>query len=145
MATIDNPRSYILAVPVGEFIGESYADPSVLTAAFWPLTPLSRGHVHINSSDPFDDPIITPRFLSDTFDQDIAVALSKSSRTLFQTAPISGVVSNAFYSPDTVGPNATDAEWLAWYESSSFGASHWLGSTAMMPEELGGVVNSNLQ
>ena len=136
-------RQSLLIVPVAEFVGESY--PTVLTAVFWPLTPLSRGHVHIKSSDPFQDPIIVPRFLSDVFDQDVAVAVSRLSRKLFQTAPLSNVVANAFYDPSTIGTNGTDAQYLAWYKSTSYGASHWIGSTSMMPQKYGGVVSPKLQ
>ncbi|KAK7712225.1 hypothetical protein SLS63_012463 [Diaporthe eres] len=130
------------AVPVAEFIGESY--PTVLSAIFWPLVPLSRGHVHINSSNAFNNPIITPRFLSDAFDRDVAVTISRRSRTLFASEPFSEVVADPFYDPP-IGPNGTDSEWLAWYKSTGAGASHWVGSTAMLPRDLGGVVDFKLQ
>ncbi|KAK7697005.1 hypothetical protein SLS64_013996 [Diaporthe eres] len=128
--------------PVAEFIGESY--PTVLSAIFWPLVPLSRGHVHINSSNAFNNPIITPRFLSDAFDRDVAVTISRRSRTLFASEPFSEVVADPFYDPP-IGPNGTDSEWLAWYKSTGAGASHWVGSTAMLPRDLGGVVDFKLQ
>ncbi|ROV96566.1 hypothetical protein VMCG_07803 [Cytospora schulzeri] len=128
--------------PVAEFVGESY--PTILEAVFWPLMPMSRGHVHINSSDPFQDPIIVPRFLTDMFDQQVAIAVSRRSQILFASAPFAQVVANPYYDP-VLGPNSTDAEWLAWYKETSYGASHWVGSTAMLPRELGGVVNSELR
>lgn len=127
---------------MAEFIGESY--PTVLSAIFWPLMPLSRGHIHINSSDPFDNPIITPRFLTDVFDQDVAVAISRRSQTLFSSAPFSGVVADPYYDPP-IGPNGTDSEWLVWYKNTGNGASHWVGSTAMLSRDLGGVVDSQLR
>lgn len=130
------------AVPVAEFIAESGG--TALTPAFWPLMPLSRGHVHINHSDPFQDPIITPRFLTDTFDQDVAVAVARLSRTLFETAPFDGIVTNAYLDPP-IGPNGTDAQYLAWFQNTSYGASHWVGSTAMVPRNLGGVVDSDMR
>lgn len=125
-----------------EFIGESF--PTVLSAIFWPLMPLSRGHIHINSSNSFHDPIITPRFLTDSFDQDVAVAISRRSGALFASAPFADVVANPYYDP-SIGPNGTDSEWLTWYKSTGIGASHWVGSTAMLPRDLGGVVDSKLQ
>ncbi|KAF3762744.1 FAD-linked reductase, partial [Cryphonectria parasitica EP155] len=128
--------------PVAEFIGESY--PTVLEAIFWPLMPLSRGHVHINSSDPFQNQIIVPRFLTDEFDQQVAVAISRRAGTLFSSKPWAAIVADAYYAP-ALGPNSTDAEYLAWYESTSYGASHWVGSTAMLPRELGGVVDPELR
>lgn len=127
---------------MAEFIGESF--PTVLSTIFWPLMPLSRGHIHINSSDPFHDPIITPRFLTDSFDRDVAVAISRRSGSLFASEPFIDVVANPYYDPP-IGPNGTDSEWLVWYKSTGIGASHWVGSTAMLPKDLGGVVDSKLQ
>lgn len=130
------------SVPVAEFIGESY--PTILEAVFWPLMPLSRGNVHISSSDLFQRPIIVPRFLTDKFDQQVAIAIARRSQTLFASAPFADVVTDPYYDPG-VGPDGTDSEWLAWYKKTSFGASHWVGSTAMLPRELGGVVDSGLR
>ncbi|ROV90476.1 hypothetical protein VSDG_08449 [Cytospora chrysosperma] len=128
--------------PVAEFIGESY--PTILEAVFWPLMPLSRGHVHISSSDPFQSPTIVPRFLTDNFDQQVAIAVSRRSQTLFVSAPFADVVADPYHNPG-LGPNGTDSEWLTWYKETSFGASHWVGSTAMLSRELGGVVDSRLR
>lgn len=132
----------ILAVPVAEFIGESY--PTILNVPFWPLMPLSRGHVHIMSSDPFQFPIIMPRFLTDEFDRQVAIAVARKSRELFSSAAFADIVADPYYDPP-IGPNGTDAEYLTWTEKTAGGASHWIGSTAMMPRELGGVVDSHLR
>lgn len=132
-----------LTVPVAEFIAESY--PTILSAIFWPLQPLSRGHIHINTSSPFSRAIITPRLLSDSFDQSIAVTVSRRSRTIFTNEAFQKVVQDPFYDPADIGINGTDAEYLAWFEATSFGASHWIGSTAMLPQELGGVVDPKLR
>ena len=129
-------------VPVAEFIAES--NSKVLTAIFWPLIPLSRGHVHIASANPFQNPIITPLLLTDKFDQEIAVAITRRSQAVFSSPPFAAVVADAHYDPP-IAANATDADYLAWYEDTAFGASHWVGTTAMMPRELGGVVNPKLQ
>ncbi|EJD00208.1 alcohol oxidase [Fomitiporia mediterranea MF3/22] len=130
-------------LPVAETIGESFSQ--MLANAFWPLTPLSRGHVHINTTNPFADPIIVPRFLTDTFDQQVATTIARRSRALFTSDPFSTIVADAFANPSNVGPNATDSEYLEWFRNTSFGASHWIGTTAMMPRLLGGVVDSRLR
>lgn len=130
------------SVPVAEFIADSY--PTVLTTIFWPLMPLSRGHVHIASADPFQNPVIAPRLLTDNFDQEIAIAITRRSRVVFSSAPFADVVADPYYDPP-IATNGTDAEFLAWYKSTAFGASHWIGTTAMMGRELGGVVNPKLQ
>ncbi|KAH8109511.1 alcohol oxidase [Phellopilus nigrolimitatus] len=130
-------------MPVAEFICETY--PSVLTAAFWPLTPLSRGWVHAASPDPFADPHIVPRMLTDEFDLNVAVAIAHRSRSLFQSAPFTSVVADAYADPSSLNADATDAEYAAWFRATSYGASHWVGSTAMLPRTLGGVVNPQLK
>jgi choline dehydrogenase len=127
-------------MPVGEVIGESF--PFVMTSIFWPSLPFSRGHVHIPSTDPLANPIITPRFLTDQFDLDVGVALAKQSRVMFQTSPFSSVVENAFV--DAVPANGTTADWENYLRTTSFGASHWVGTAALLPRELGGVVSPTL-
>ncbi|KAF5123415.1 Glucose oxidase [Metarhizium anisopliae] len=106
--------------------------------------PLSRGHVHIHSADPFEVPVITPRFLTDQFDQQVAVAMARLSRALWASRAFEGFVDDAYYDPE-IGPNGTDAEYVAWLKGTAGPASHWIGSTAMMPRHLGGVVDSRLR
>ncbi|KAK4454486.1 hypothetical protein QBC34DRAFT_393518 [Podospora aff. communis PSN243] len=129
-------------LPIAEFL----ADGSGITlfAAFWPLMPLSRGHIHINTSNPLDYPIITPRLLEDPFDEAVAVAIARASRAVFDSAPFKGIVANPYHDPP-IGANGTDAEYLAWYRKTAFGASHWVGATAMMPRHLGGVIDQDLR
>ncbi|KAK8148784.1 hypothetical protein G3M48_009186 [Beauveria asiatica] len=129
-------------VPVAEVVAES--KPTALNAPFWPLMPLSRGHIHIASSDPFQNAIITPRFLTDTFDQVVGVAVARRIRNLFSNKAFHGVVENAYQYPP-LGLNATDSEYLDWFKDTASGASHWIGSTAMLPRALGGVVDSRLR
>ncbi|KAG6181875.1 hypothetical protein E4U27_002097 [Claviceps purpurea] len=128
--------------PVAEVIAESY--PSVLSAPFWPLMPLSRGHIHISSANPFDFPIIVPRFLTDSFDQQVAVTVARRSRDLWTSPSLAHLVADAYHDP-RIGPNGTDADYLAWFQGKAGGAGHWIGATAMLPRELGGVVDPLLR
>lgn len=129
-------------LPVAEFIGESY--PAVLTGIFWPLMPLSRGHVHINTSDPRVPPLIVPRLLTDEFDRQVAVTMARRARAVFASEPFKDVVADPYLDPP-IGVNGTDEQYLAWLQESTYGASHWVGSSAMLPRELGGVVDSDLR
>lgn len=128
-------------MPLIEIIGESY--PAVFTTVFWPLLPMSRGHIHINSADPFARPRITPRLLTDSFDVQVAIKLAKLARSMFLTNVFSPLVADA--AADGVPLNASDAEWEKWLKESSFGASHWAGACAMIPRKAGGVVSPQLQ
>ncbi|KAJ7830044.1 cytochrome c oxidase subunit VA-domain-containing protein [Mycena olivaceomarginata] len=110
----------------------------------WPLTPLSRGHIHIHTSDPFASPRITPRFLSDDFDVETGVKIAQKARDLYTTFPFQPIISEVVI--DAVPANATDDDWAKWYRDTSFvGASHWLGSCAMRPRASGGVVSPTLE
>ncbi|KAM3515328.1 hypothetical protein MY11210_001069 [Beauveria gryllotalpidicola] len=129
-------------LPVAEVVAES--KPRLLDAPFWPLMPLSRGCIHIASSDPFQNAIITPRFLTDTFDQAVGVAVARRIRNLFSNKAFHGVVQNAYQDPP-LGPDAKDPEYLDWFKDTTTGVSHWIGSTAMLPRALGGVVDSRLR
>jgi len=129
-------------VPIAEFLAESGG--TNLYAAFWPLLPLSRGHVHINSSNPLNNPLIVPRLLTDRFDEAVSIEIARASRRVFASVPFKDVVADAYFNPP-IGPNGTDSEYLAWYKETAFGASHWVGATGMMPRQLGGVVDHELR
>ncbi|KAL1743688.1 hypothetical protein HDZ31DRAFT_40382 [Schizophyllum fasciatum] len=127
-------------MPIAEVVGESY--PSVMTSVFWPLLPFSRGHIHIQSDDLFAAPAITPRLLTDDFDVSVAVNIAKKAQSMFTIWPFDSIIGNAFLD---VAQNATDAAWEAWYKSTAYGASHWVGSSSMLPRAKGGVVDNKLQ
>ncbi|KAJ7355649.1 alcohol oxidase [Mycena albidolilacea] len=128
-------------MPITELLSESSS--TIMTSVFWPLTPLSRGHIHIHTSDPFASPRITPRFLSDDFDVETAVKIAQKARDLYTTFPFQPIISEVVI--DAVPANATDNDWAKWYRDTSFGASHWLGSCAMRPRASGGVVSPTLE
>ncbi|KAJ3499291.1 hypothetical protein NLG97_g450 [Lecanicillium saksenae] len=129
-------------LPIAEVVAESY--PTSLNAPFWPLMPLSRGHIHIQSADPFENARITPRFLTDTFDQEVGVAVARRIRDVFTNEAFDGIVENAYQYPP-LGVNASDSQYLDWYRQSAIGSSHWIGATAMLPRALGGVVDPRLR
>ena len=106
--------------------------------------PLSRGHLHIRDLDPLQHPVITPRLLTDVFDQAVGVAIARRARALFVSPPFAGIVADAYLDPP-IGPDGTDMQYLTWLRNTSFGASHWVGSTAMLPRALGGVVDPRLR
>ena len=67
--------------------GKQYVAASVgLVATF------SRGNVTINSTDTASNPIISPNWLSDARDQDIAIAAFHQGRKLFATDAIRPIV-----------------------------------------------------
>ena len=108
------------------------------------LHPLSRGTVTINLTDPFFAlPVVDYRALTNPADGDLVVAFTRFTRRLFTTTSLTQ------YAPvETVpGTNVTApadivAEARGRIVPTSF---HPVGTAAMMPKNLGGVVDADLQ
>jgi len=65
---------------------------SGFTMSVCQLRPRSRGHVRIRSADPLQAPAMQPYYLSDPYDQAIAIAAVRYARQLAQTGPLSQLV-----------------------------------------------------
>ncbi|KAJ8095351.1 hypothetical protein PM082_023121 [Marasmius tenuissimus] len=105
--------------------------------------PLSRGTVHIASTDPLEKPLVDPQFLSSKTDLDVMVAGFKFIQGLTQTKTFAeGVVGE-------VSPATKDDEGdikLREYIKNNLGVVfHPVGTAAMLPKELGGVVDKDLK
>ncbi|KAI1174485.1 hypothetical protein F4777DRAFT_381833 [Nemania sp. FL0916] len=117
-------------------------------AVYWPLQPLSRGSIHINTTNATAQPMIDGKFFQLDFDVQLAVATSKFVRRLFTTPPVSEIIDLDSLSPgfDVVPENATDEQWTAWLRSSPTAPNlHHLGTTAMLPRSMGGVVDNEFK
>ncbi|CRK38299.1 hypothetical protein BN1708_016620 [Verticillium longisporum] len=107
------------------------------------LHPLSRGTVHINPADPFfAQPRVDYRALSNPTDLDIQVEFVKFSRRYFLETSL------AEFGPVEVSPGANVTSDEALREALrgliSPTCFHPVGTAAMSPRELGGVVNEKL-
>jgi len=65
---------------------------SGFTMSVCQLRPRSRGHVRIRSADPLQAPAMQPYYLSDPYDQAMAIAAVRYARQLAQTGPLSALV-----------------------------------------------------
>ncbi|KAB5539420.1 hypothetical protein GE09DRAFT_1226239 [Coniochaeta sp. 2T2.1] len=109
------------------------------------LHPLSRGTVNINPSDPFNtEPIVDYRALSNPIDIDIMTDIMRYTRRYY----LNNTATAAFAARDmSPGPRVqSDAE-LAEYLRDTLSPTeyHPAGTCAMMPRELGGVVDQELR
>lgn len=105
--------------------------------------PISRGTVHINPQDPiFSEPVVDYRALTNPADLDILVEFTKFTRRYFATKAL------APFQPVEIQPGTsvtTDAQIRAFVRNSvSASTFHPVGTCAMMPLELGGVVCQDL-
>ena len=106
--------------------------------------PLSRGNVHIHTTDPIRKPMVDPRYLSHDLDLEIYARHMLWLETLVQTQPL----------VDFLKPNGkrnaedafmTDLSAAKRYLRATV-ASNWhpTSTCSMMPKSLGGVVNEQL-
>ncbi|KAE8155158.1 hypothetical protein BDV25DRAFT_169314 [Aspergillus avenaceus] len=107
--------------------------------------PFSRGSIHIRSTDPNEKPIYDPKFLSHPLDLEILARQSQYLDRIVATEPFASLVKPGARVPN----NATDLSDLDHakevVKDRLFHCFHPVGTCAMMPVELGGVVNSELK
>ncbi|KAK0483970.1 alcohol oxidase [Armillaria novae-zelandiae] len=108
------------------------------------LHPFSRGSVHIQSSDPSEPPAIDPQYFSNSVDLEVLIHTVKLALKLYETEPLAELMV-----PDgLVFPTKVDLEGDGLREFVKDTCStvyHPLGTAAMMPQDLGGVVDSALR
>ncbi|KAI3336646.1 GMC oxidoreductase [Xylariaceae sp. AK1471] len=108
------------------------------------LHPLSRGTVNINTSDPFDsEPVVDYRALTNPVDLDIMVEILRFTKKYFFETRMRD------FAPLQVQPpeNVNEPEDLKAFLRENIIPSYYhpVGTCAMMPRELGGVVDEELK
>ncbi|OCH83835.1 alcohol oxidase [Obba rivulosa] len=104
--------------------------------------PFSQGRIWINSSDPFDYPVIDPQYLSHSADTVILREGLKLARTLGNTSPLSSAMQTELVPGPSV---SSDDDWDAWLATQIGTEYHPSCSCAMLPQSQGGVVDANLK
>lgn len=137
-----------------------------LFAQFWTSLPFSLGSVHLASTEKINDPVITPNLLSTDFDIAMLAAVGRLSHKAYSTPPLSDLIAaNTSPGYSTLPLDASDEQWAAYLKGtgefascishvgSSFAdclitvsnALHTIGTCAMLPKSLGGVVDSQVR
>lgn len=127
---------------------EIYMTPAADVFSFqnWILLPFSRGNIHITSANASAAAAINPNYFMLDFDLQIQIASLKYVRKAMATAPLSTMVtSETTPGYDVVGLNATDAAIEQWIKQTYRTNYHPVATAAMMPKEIGGVVDSRLK
>ncbi|KAJ6485382.1 hypothetical protein C8R47DRAFT_537787 [Mycena vitilis] len=132
-------------VPQMEFAWNIAADANnVSTLTFDRLIlvkPLSRGTVHINSTDPLVAPVIDPKYLSAPHDKFAFAKGVQFTRTIVDTEPLKRIVAGPVVPDATV---QTDDDFVNYVITKSVSEHHFVGTSAMTPRSEGGVVDSSL-
>lgn len=101
-----------------------------LSCGVWQMRPLSRGHIHIRSSDIQEPPLIDPRYLTDETDQRVLVAAMKEARAIMESPPLSALI-ECNLTPDN--DVQSDEEWLDFVRQRGGTGFHLAGSCKMGP------------
>ena len=105
------------------------------------MHPFSRGTCYIQSADPFQPPAIDPRWLTNPVDRQILVEALFFNRQILATPPMVELQAAQF-----VPPADADEDALNQIISNGIRTEfHPSGTLAMLPLELGGVVDSHLR
>jgi choline dehydrogenase len=106
------------------------------------MHPFSRGSVHINSTNPFLQPLIDPRYCSNPLDCQILVEALLFNNQLVNTTSMR-LLEPGPYSPFL--PDATAQTLMPAIQAGLRTEFHGTGSTSMLPLNLGGVVDTHLR
>lgn len=127
-------------VPLAEIL--IYPAASAFSAEFWSLLPFARGNVHISAADDATSAKINPNFYMFDWDMTEQIGTARYVRSLFQTSPLNSLLANE------TAPGAavdSDADFSAWILDNYRSNFHPVGTTAMMPKDVGGVVDPSLK
>lgn len=116
----------------------------------WALLSFSRGYVHATSSNTWDQPKLDPRYWSAPIDMDIQVAANRGARKVFNTKAMKSDLESAESSPgyDNIPQTSDQGDYDQWKQYILDGFEsvwHPIGTAAMMPRKLGGVVDSQFK
>lgn len=107
------------------------------------MRPVSRGEVHITSTDPFAPPAINPNWLAHPLDAIILGHAIRFNQRLLLTPQLASM-QPTFNLSDGVPFNPTDDQITQLLRSRVSTEFHASCSCAMLPRDLGGVVDSHL-
>ena len=107
--------------------------------------PFSRGTVHVSSSSPRDPPVIDPRYLSHPLDVEILARHVRYIPTIASTQPLASYVKlNGHRLPRNSNIDTLDAV-KNHCRRNFITNNHPCGTCAMMPWNMGGVVDERLK
>jgi len=148
-AILENPKegtaSYFLTPTQGSW-GNGALLPGnwfTLGAAF--LTPFSRGNIHIASADPTKKAILDPKYLSHPLDIEFHARHLQYLNTITKTQPLAGFLKPGGKRGPEIAEKTEDLDAAkAYLQKTVLSNWHSTSTCAMMPRELGGVVDSRL-
>jgi choline dehydrogenase-like flavoprotein len=126
----------------GGVVSTAQPNEGYATVAVWLSYELSRGSIHINSSNPQASPLINPRFMESEWDLAVLSAATQFYDTMVASQPFASQIQSR------ITPNSTiqsDNQWSQYVLESVQSIYHASGTTPMAAQELGGVVDCRLR
>ncbi|CRG91596.1 Choline dehydrogenase [Talaromyces islandicus] len=110
--------------------------------------PFSVGSVHVTSPNVSVAPTINPNYLAQEFDVQQLIATAKYARKVASTSPLNDIWVDEYEPGVDVVANGTgsavDAQWRKYVQNSVLTLYHPVGTCAMLPQRLHGVVDPEL-
>ncbi|CAE7227869.1 unnamed protein product [Rhizoctonia solani] len=122
--------------------GTPKANTSYISLLMATQHPFSRGHVHINSSDPLAAPQINPNYFSKSIDQETLVQALKFGLKISQSGPLATLVVARQDPP--LETTSNDA-YIEYAKANIRSIHHPIGTAALAPRAIGGVVDPSLK
>ncbi|TCD67934.1 hypothetical protein EIP91_011798 [Steccherinum ochraceum] len=142
---MDNPEQPFAQLLCYNGFGFSSIIPDLAKSHFIILAaythPFHRGSVHIQSNNIDDRPIIRQNYLSNDADLDIIVKAVRFAEKLIETEPLKSLIVKRVEPTGT----ETEEELREWVRNTFGSTQHPAGTCAMLPREMGGVVDSRLK
>lgn len=114
-----------------------------MTAGVWQHRPLSRGYVRINSSDPFEPPVVQPNYLQHPTDQKVLINGVRLARKLLNSQAL-----KQYYDKETLPGSLcqSDDELLDFARRYGVSSYHVNGTARMgSRDDVNAVVDQNLR
>lgn len=102
-----------------------------MTAAPWQQRPESKGYVRIKSADPFEQPEIQPRYLTEETDRRVLVAAMRLARAILKSKPLEPYYDYEDFPGDKV---QSDDEMLGAAKERGTTTFHPMGTCRMGPQ-----------
>lgn len=102
-----------------------------MTAAPWQQRPESKGYVRVRSADPFEQPEIQPRYLTEEGDRRVLVAAMRLARRILKSKPLEPYYDYEDFPGDKV---ESDDEMLAAAKERGTTTFHPMGTCRMGPD-----------
>ncbi|ORY73614.1 hypothetical protein BCR35DRAFT_333623 [Leucosporidium creatinivorum] len=130
-------------VPANAFFGDgSRNGSSYISLAAAVQHSLSRGTIHISSTNPFNPPNINPKYLQSPADQFLLAKAGQWNRQLAALAPLAQYIDTEVVPGPLV---QSQADWEAWVKATVSTEFHAIGTASMLPRADKGVVDNCLK